>query len=713
MKTLLTLLLSCSVFLSLGQTVITGTVVDKKGEGIPMASIFLLDTYDGTSSDAAGNFEFTTTETGRHILVVRFIGFKEYQQTIDLNSERRSLSIVLDEQINELKAVTITAGAFTASDESRRTVFRAVDIATTAGATADIAGALNTLPGTQKVGESGRLFVRGGDGNEARTFIDGLVVMNPYNPSAPNTPSRGRFLPFMFKRTSFSTGGYSAEYGQALSSALVLDSKDKAEMSRTDIGILSVGGDVAHTQAWKDGSVAAKVQYTNLRPYVNLIDQQIDWQKAPASVEASSAFRQRVGTDAMIKFFGNINQSNFSLYNHDIDNGDNKQLYDLTNDYKYLNAAYKDPLNERWLARGGLSYTSLANHVKIASDDVHESEKGIHAKAVLEGSVSDKIEIRSGAELLTKNYEYRYNASLTGSFDELIASAFFESDLYTSNNFVGRTGIRMEYNNLQQQIAVDPRISLGYKAGSDGQVSFAYGIFRQSSRNEFLRVREDLQSEKAEHFILNYQHIDNNRTFRIEGYYKRYSDLIKYTDKLFTDINNSGTGFARGIELFWRDSETLEHVDYWLSYSFLDTKRNYLNHPISATPAFASKHNFSAVYKYFITDIRSQLGMTWSFSSGRPYHDPNSGKFNTGRTPNYNDVSFNWSYLPKPYLILYFSCTNLLGRDNIFTYEYSNQLNEEEIYNARAVRQPAKRFVFIGIFITLSREKSVNQLPNL
>ena len=49
-----------------------------------------------------------------------------------------------------------------AGEEKRRTILKAVDIATTAGATADIAGALNTLPGTTKNGESGRLFVRGG-----------------------------------------------------------------------------------------------------------------------------------------------------------------------------------------------------------------------------------------------------------------------------------------------------------------------------------------------------------------------------------------------------------------------------------------------------------------------------------------------------------------------------------------------------------------------
>ncbi len=89
--------------------------------------------------------------------------------------------------------------------------------------------------------------------------------------------------------------------GRALSSALTLDSKDQAESTRTDIGILSVGGDVAHTQAWNGGSAAGKLQYTNLRPYVGLIDQRIDWNNAPASMEGIAAFRQKVGADAIVK----------------------------------------------------------------------------------------------------------------------------------------------------------------------------------------------------------------------------------------------------------------------------------------------------------------------------------------------------------------------------------------------------------------------------
>ena len=127
----------------------------------------------------------------------------------------------------------------------------------------------------------------------------------------------------------------------------------------------------------------------------------------------------------------------------------------------------------------------------------------------------------------------------------------------------------------------------------------------------------------------------------------------------------------KGLELFWRDNGSINRLDYWISYSYLDTKRNYLDFPYEATPTFASKHNVSIVAKYFVQKIKSQLGVTYSFTSGRPYNDPNTNTFNQLRTPYYADLSFNWSYLPTTSVIVYFSCTNVIGRDNIFGYEYS------------------------------------------
>jgi len=709
MKQIITPIFFFIATVAAAQTQITGTVTDEKGEGIPGANIVIRETYDGTSTAVDGTFSFSTEEKGLHFIDVTFVGYKGFQKQVDINGSSLNLHIVLKEEINQLDAVVISAGSFTAGEEKRRTILKAVDIATTAGATADIAGALNTLPGTQKVGESGRLFVRGGDGREARTFIDGMAVLDAYGPSAPNTPSRGRFLPFMFKGTSFSTGGYSAEYGQALSSALVLNSKDKADMNQTDIGILSVGADVAQTLAFDRSSWTGKLQYTNINPYFRFISQRVDWKSAPVSLEGSTAYRQQVGKDGMLKFFGNFNSSNLAMYNHDIAVPEIRTLYDLTNKYGYGNGSYQQSLNDKWNLRGGVSYTFNGNYL---NDSISEVEKGIHEKIVLENSLSDKVDIRFGAETISRTYGAT-QGKLNTSFSENIYAAFAESEAYANKHLVAKAGARIEHNSLNGKTGVDPRISVAYKPGDRGQFSFAYGTFRQSAANQYLRVNNGLRSERAEHFILNYQVINNDRTLRIEAYYKKYSDLVKFKDGDQYQPLSTGNGYARGVEFFWRDNKSIRNVDYWISYSFLDTERNYLAFPYAATPSFASKHNFSFVYKHFITQLKTQVGLTYSFSSGRPYYNPNEEKFNHSLTPTYQDVSANISYLPRNWLIVYVSSTNLLGRNNIFGYEYAQTPDANGVYAGRAVRQAAPRFMFIGVFITISKNKSVNQLPNL
>ena len=717
MKSTLSILFTLMAVTCFSQTKVTGRVTDENGEGIPGANVSIKDSYDGASTNVDGTFEFTTSETGTKLLVITFVGYKNFEKEIALDGTAIKIEAPLKETINELEAVTITAGSFAASDESRRTIFRALDIATTAGATADIAGALNTLPGTQKVGESGRLFVRGGEGYEAKTFIDGQIVMNEYSPSAPNTPSRGRFLPFMFKGTSFSTGGYSAEYGQALSSALILDSKDVSEATRTDIGLLSVGADVAHTRSWERGSIAGKIQYTNIQPYFGLINQEIDWKEAPVSLAGTTAFRQRVGKEGMVKFFGNFESTAYSLYNHDIADESIKQLFDLNNDYFYANGFYKQPLNDKWSVRGGVSYTFNRNDSYLENDHTVETDKGTHLKAVLEGSLSDRVEIRTGLEVLEKDYTQAIDpefSSLTQSnFAGVVTAGFLEADVYASNKFVTRAGARVEHNSLLNKVSIDPRVSMAYKTGDIGQVSLAYGKFRQSPKNEWLRVNSDLQAEQADHYILNFQRVTNNKTFRVETYYKKYNSLIKFNNSDASDLTNNGDGYAKGVEVFWRDNQSIKNVDYWISYSYLDTERDYVNTPYAVTPTYASAHNFSVVYKHFIPDLKSQIGLTYSYTSGRPYNDPNMDEFNAGKTKSYQDLSVNISYLPTPQMIVYVSCTNVLGRDNIFGYEFSSTPDANGVYAGRAIRQPAPRFLFLGIFITLSKNKTINQLPTL
>src|SRR5260221_13711717 len=100
-------------------------------------------------------------EQGPKILQVTFMGFKPFRQTITLRGTPLTLPLIIKEEINELTAVTISAGSVTAGEEERRTNLKAENIAPTAGGTAGSGGSLHTLPLTQKRGGSGRFFVPG------------------------------------------------------------------------------------------------------------------------------------------------------------------------------------------------------------------------------------------------------------------------------------------------------------------------------------------------------------------------------------------------------------------------------------------------------------------------------------------------------------------------------------------------------------------------
>ena len=161
MKRLFLFLLLLLTLRAHAQTTFTGTVQDARGEAIIGANVYLKDTYDGTSSAIDGSFSFATPATGAQWLLVSAVGFRPYEQPIATNQDTVSVAIVLREAINKMDGVTITAGAFAASDEKQGLMLKPLEIVTTAGALGDISGALNTLPGTQTVAEDGRLFVRG------------------------------------------------------------------------------------------------------------------------------------------------------------------------------------------------------------------------------------------------------------------------------------------------------------------------------------------------------------------------------------------------------------------------------------------------------------------------------------------------------------------------------------------------------------------------
>ncbi len=185
--------------LTIGQSTIKGTVKEKKGETLPGANIQIAGTYDGASTDGEGNFIFNTDEIGEKILSVSLLGYKSLKKSITIKKRENVFDFVLEESINSLNAVVVTAGTFEASDEKKMVMLKPLDIVTTAGGNADITAVVQLLPGSNRVGEQEGLFVRGGSANETKTVIDGMIVQNPFFSSTPDVPQRGRFSPLCSK----------------------------------------------------------------------------------------------------------------------------------------------------------------------------------------------------------------------------------------------------------------------------------------------------------------------------------------------------------------------------------------------------------------------------------------------------------------------------------------------------------------------------------
>lgn len=731
--------------LTKAQTKVTGLVTDLKGHPLHGVAITLLGTYDGTITDSTGQFAFVTLEKGDKIVEAKIMGYTIKQEKVVLGTALNALinlHFELREEVSELKAVSVTAGSFAAGDKKRAaTVLSALDMYTTGGANADVTASIKTLPGAQQVGEQEGLFVRGGEGYETKQYIDGMVVNNPYYASSPGIAARGRFAPSLFKGNVFSTGGYSAIYGQALSSVLLLESVDLPEKSEVSASITSVflGAGTQQLTKNKKASYGFNYGYTNLTPYFALLSQKPDYFMVPQFQTADANFRVKTKSGGMIKYYSTFGTNQLGIRNADIDSLNLKDAFQLKNINWYNNITWRENLGKGWKLNAGFSFAVNNDkiHQQLQDADNHSVVTGMplldaksfqlnnqqsytQFRAVFEKKLTGLSVIRMGTDYWYNHQNLRYNNN-TSIINNHYNAYFAEADVHVTNNLAAKIGSRAEYTSLIQRWNWAPRLALALKTGKHAQMSAAYGIFYQTPENNYFiqysAKLPQLNYMKATHYLVNYIKTTNLQTFRIEAYYKQYQQLVK----TIPDTVTNGYGFAKGIELFWRDKKTFKNFDYWISYSYLNTERNYLNYPQTLQPGYTTPHTFNLVTKKFITSLKTGFNFTYTFATGRPYYNiqsvntpPKYVLADEGKTPAYHNLGFSLNYLPnlgkpnaKNYVVWVVSVTNLLNNTQTFGYHYSaNGMNKV------AIHPPIKQFFFIGCFLSWGVDRSQDAINN-
>ena len=700
MKTLLFILFQFLILFAHAQVKISGVAVSETGNPLSGVNIFIQETYDGTTSDSLGVFSFKTDASGKQTLIASSVGFETYGQELNLTGDVSDLKIVLIEEISELDEVIINAGTFEASDKKKSVVLKPLDVALTAGANGDIFGAFGKLPGSQTVGEEGRLFVRGGESYETQTFMDGMLVNTPYYSKMPDLPTRGRFSPILFNGSVFSTGGYSAEYGQALSSIVALNTVALEPETKSSISVLSVGLQGSHTKRWENTSLSISGEYLNTALSNKLFKQNIEWKKVPVIVGSTMLFRHKTSETGMIKSFASFNYDTSSLLYDNIEQSALQEV-SLGNKNFYSNTTYNEMLNDNWMIQQGVAVNIDRENMDFDSDNIATSRNSSQLKLTFSNYSVKDVTTSFGAEALI--YKYDQDIDMNGdfnlSFNNNLFAGFAESEWKVTKILALKAGLRTEYNSLINEMNVVPRLSAAVKTGKSSQLSAAYGKFFQNPGDDYLKFTDELAPETSAHSILTWQYKKDSRTLRIEAYNKNYSDLVKFDEEFSAEpgnYNNTGSGYSRGIDVFWRDQKQFGKADYWISYSFIDSKRNYRDYPLKVTPHYVSKHNLSVVYKQYFTKINSFISGSYTFASGRPFNDPNTPEFMAGKTKTYNDVSFGFThlfYLFNTQTVAHVIVNNALGFNNVFGYNYAQTPDNNGVYQSQPIVPGQKRLI--------------------
>ena len=626
-------LLLTSVCNLAAQTIISGMV--KSGqEPLAGANVFIMGTIDGCLTDSLGRFSFSTSKTGEASIKITMIGFEEYMQTTDA-CKLHNLSIQMKEKATAIQDVVISASTYSFGKSDNFKTMDALDVVMAGNSCGDIVAALQTLPGTQKVGENGKLYVRGGESEECQTFINGMHVLVPYSTNTESTAVRGV-------------------------SASLVD--------------WNIGG----TKAYSHSSLSFNAALTSLGIYNQLFSERLDFNKPYLKLSGESQYKNEFRNAGILKTYVGYD---FTSVGQHIDN----QNLSLKENNIYANTTYKAQWGAGYTLFCGMASSSVFNDIedaKIAGDRYYNFRNEIHLKTGIRKICSDALKISAGMEDYQRNSLMEYENDCY-KLDYNILAAHIDAQWRMMPHVFLNISTRTEYMAHANWLFM-PRATLCYIPNKNFQLSFATGRYSQTPEDDYLATnKKSLGQSTADHAILSIQYKSPGTLLRIEPYLKKYQRLPLWEKGIYQP---KGYGKSKGIDIFVKEHSLFKHLTTAFSYSYNDSKRFYHEYTEERIPDYASRHNLRLTAKYSFG--KAIIGLTESYASGR--------HFLIGKTPHYNSVDINLTYLLSPKVIIYSSLNNILGRTNIFGYNT----------NGRSIVPSRDRFLYIGIFVSLKNNKA-------
>jgi len=664
-------IISANIYSQNGVGTISGQVRETNTR-LPLvaANIILLGTDLGAATDDGGNFIIKNVPSNTYQIRASIIGYRSQIKT-DIVVQPGKLTQVnfdLSPETIEIESVVIRADYFNKDNLQPSSIktFSYEEIRRSPGGFEDVVRALSILPGVAQA-DAGRndLIVRGGAPSENLYIVDGLEIPNINHfgtQGATGGPLSYINLDFV-RETSFSTGGFSAMYGDKLSSVLKIDLRQ----GRND----RVGGKatISATQFGLNLEGPAFIQNSNFifsarRSYLDFIFKAAGFAFVPEYYDVLSKYEYKIdnrnsvsflflGAFDNVKFFNDTPEKRF----------DNSRILGTDQTQYATGLSY-----QRLLKNGFLNFSISRNFTdfnSIQSDTLlnpifknvsREEENNFKVDVVHKFSSTVEMNFGIVSKLIEFDSDILFPFYVTSFGDTLSITSlnksqnFFKGGSYINFNFlffnklITNFGLRADYfDALNTKFYLSPRFSLSYPITPITNLNFSTGIYHQTPSYIWLiadKSNKDLKSIKVNQYILGFDHrLDDDLLLKLEGFLKDYSNYPTSKIRPYLVLANTGAGFSgsddnfssfgleplissgfgisRGVELSLQ--KKLSDTPYYGIFSFTYAKTDFTSlDGIKRDGAYDQNLiiNLSGGYKI---NKYWEVSTKFRFASGRPY----------------------------------------------------------------------------------------------
>ncbi len=701
--------------------IIRGSVRDGAGSPIPGANVFIVGTLDGALTDSAGGFVVSTPRQPRYHVAARHPGYRDFDLVI-ADSALRPLAIVLRAGAQSVTPVVVQASRYVAADEPGA-VLTPLDVVTIPGTAADVNRAIQTLPGVQQVDEGTGLFVRGGDFTETRVYLNDGLLLTPAQVQSPAGTFVGTLDPFLLDAIYFTSGGFGARYGDALSAIAVLNTQGRPTRPSATLsaGLAAFGGNAAVPGPFGTG-LRLVADKNNLQPVLRLNGSTRQFFVAPRGADRTISLHWDYRPTARMSLFATEQLDRLGALNETPSVSD---TFAVARRERAAVFAWRDVFG-RVSPHVVLSSSAIRRTESFGAFDLFSPARLNQAAVALDITLSDRATLHVGGERgrLISRIEGSIPASgadqRPGARVRLYAmeeaanrgAAFVELETRPTDASRVALGLRRDWSSSN---TLDPRASASLRLGANAALTAALGVYHQSV-DPLLEAladsgRVDLPSMRATQAIVGVQWGESMPMLRVEAYHKRYAHLAQATRDFVTV--GDGTGRAHGVDVIGR-APTIAGVSSRLVYSFVRSERTDPNSGAMTRAPFDVPHSLTAIVsRPVLRWITTSASLR--YASGRPFTpvasatrpsprgpwSPTYGAPNSERLPAFAraDFSASWFHLMSggTQTVTYVAVTNVFDRSNVYarlyTADYASRYDVRSIFN---------RAVYFGGVITFT-----------